>query len=394
MNRIYLDFAATTPLRSEVLEAMLPYFSEVAHNPSSLHGEGRRARAALDGARERVATLLGARPREVIFTGGGSEADNLAILGVARARRARHVVTAANEHHAVLHAFDRLREDGVDVTILPVDSEGRVAPEAFAAALRDETAFASIALANNEYGTVNPIAQLAALAHARDVVFHSDAVQAPGMLELDLAKLGVDLLSLSAHKFYGPKGVGALYVRAGTPLAAQMLGGGQEAGLRAGTENVAGAVGFARAFELALGEMPATPRRIGGLRDRLLEGLLARIPQSALNGPRAPRLPNNLNLGIEGVDGPTVAIRLDLEGVAASNGSACNAGAAQVSHAVIALGERAAARASIRFSLGRASNEQEVGRVLDVLPEIVAELREGNLSVGRNEGGPLGRSDC
>ncbi|MBD5605964.1 MAG: cysteine desulfurase, partial [Candidatus Eremiobacteraeota bacterium] len=257
--RIYADHAATTPVREEVIAAMLPYLGAHGFNASSMHAEGRAARAALDDARLRVAALLGAKPREIVFTGGGSEADNLAIVGAARANRSRgrHVVTAATEHHAVLHAFDRLREEGFDVTVLPVDGDGRVDPAVFEAALRPDTILVSLMLANNELGTLHPIPALARLATARGIAFHTDAVQAAGRVPLDVGALGVDLMTLTAHKFYGPKGVGMLYVRTGTALSPLIVGGGQEAGRRAGTENVSGIVGFARALELAVAELPA-----------------------------------------------------------------------------------------------------------------------------------------
>ena len=302
MQRIYLDHAATTPVRPEVLEAMLPFFGAGGYNPSSVHAEGRAAREALDDARERVARVLGAKPKEIVFTGSGSEADNLAIAGVARALRARgrHIVSVGTEHHAVLHTLDALKDEGWEVTLLGVDSAGRVDPEAFAAALRDDTVLASVAYANNEIGTIAPIAQLAKLARAREVRFHTDAVQAPAYLPIDVRELGVDLLSIAAHKFYGPKGVGALYVREGTPVAPLLHGGGQEFAKRAGTENVAGIVGMARALELAAAERAEVAARVGALRDRLEAVVCEHLEGVRVNGSGGPRLPNNLNLAISG----------------------------------------------------------------------------------------------
>jgi len=376
-ERIYADHAATTPVRDEVVAAMLPYFGTFGFNASSLHAEGRAARAALDAARASVAALLGAQPREIVFTGGGSEADTLAITGAAKAARARgrHVVTSPIEHHAVLHAFDVLREDGFEVTQLPVDADGRVSPGAFEAALRPDTVLASIMLANNELGTLQPIESLARIAGARGVLFHCDAVQAPGRVPLDVRALGVDLLALSAHKFYGPKGVGLLYVRSGTPLVPLVVGGGQEAGLRAGTENVAGIVGFARALELAVAEMPAEVPRLAGLRDRF-EAAVTSLPGVRVNAAGGARLSNVSSVAFEGVDAPTLLIRLDLEGVAASAGSACAAGSTEPSHVLAALDVPPWAKiGTIRFSFGKLTSEQDVERIVKMLPAILVAVR-------------------
>jgi cysteine desulfurase len=380
-KRIYADHAATTPVRDEVLAAMLPHFGANGFNPSSIHAEGRRARAALDDARVRIARALGAKPREIVFTGSGSEAINLAVLGVARAcarkQERRHVITGATEHYAGLHAVDMLREEGFDVTILPVDANGEIDPATFASALRDETALVSLMLANNELGTLHPIGEFAALAHERGALFHTDAVQAAGRIPLDVCELRVDLLSLSAHKFFGPKGVGMLYVRSGTTLAPLVAGGGQEHGLRAGTENVAGIVGLATAFELALAERVAESERLRALRDRFEVGVLATIPGARVNAQGAPRLPHVASVAFEGVDAPTLLIRLDLEGVAVSAGSACAAGASEPSHVLRAIGSpESAARGTIRFSFGRLTGMLEVDDVLAMLPEIVTEVRD------------------
>jgi cysteine desulfurase len=392
VSRIYADHAATTPVRDEVTAAMLPYFGTFGFNPSSQHAEGRAARAALDEARATVAGLLGARPREIVFTGGGSEADTLAIVGGARAARGRgrHVVTAATEHHAVLHATDVLRDEGFEVTVLGVDSQGLVDPAAFEAALRPDTVLASIMLANNELGTLTPIADLARVARERGVVFHCDAVQAPGRVPLDVDALGVDLLSLSAHKFYGPKGVGVLYVRSGTPLVALVVGGGQEAGLRAGTENVAGIVGLARALELAVAEMPAEVARLEGMRDRFEAGVDRAIADVCVNGRRAPRLPNVSSLAFRGVEAATFLVRLDLDGVAVSAGSACAAGSVEPSHVIAALGApRWVELGTIRFSFGKLTSEHDVERLVSMLPEAVSGVRVDTAELGTEQCGPL-----
>jgi cysteine desulfurase len=378
--RIYADHAATTPVREDVIAAMLPYFGTGGFNASSLHAEGRAARAGLDDARSRVARRLGAKPREIVFTGGGSEADCLAILGAARAARARgrHVVTAATEHHAVLHAAGVLRDEGFEVTVLPVDAEGRIDPADYAASLRPDTVLVSLMTANNELGTLHPIEAFARVARGRGIPFHTDAVQAPGRVPLDVAALGVDLLSLSAHKFYGPKGVGLLYVRSGTPLSPLVVGGGQEAGLRAGTENVAGIVGFARAFELAVAELPLEAARLERLRDRFEAALLGTLSGVRINGSQAARLPNVSSVAFEGVDAPTLLVRLDLDGVAVSAGSACAAGAAEPSHVLKAIGAPAwAANGTLRFSFGKLTTEEDVERLIMMLPKAVSSLRAG-----------------
>jgi cysteine desulfurase len=370
--RIYADHAATTPVRDDVLAAMLPYFGAVGFNASSPYAEGRAARAALDDARASVARLLGASPREIVFTGSGSEADSLAILGTARAVRdgRRHAMTIATEHHAVLHAFDVLRDEGWDVTIMPVDESGRIEPDAFARAVRPETALVSVMLANNELGTVHPVAELARLARARapQVVFHVDAVQTPGRLPLDVAALGVDLLSLSGHKFYGPKGVGMLYVRGGTVLAPVIVGGGQEHGLRAGTENVAGIVGFAHAFAAAVAELPAEAPRVRALRDGFEAAVIAAVPGARVNAEAAERLPNIASLAFPRDDAATLLVQLDLAGVAVSIGSACAAGATTPSHVLEAIGAPPWVRAgTIRFSFGKLTSGDDVERLVTIV---------------------------
>ncbi len=377
-KRIYLDHAATTPLHADVLAEMLPYFIEAGHNPSSLHAEGRRARAGLDRARDRVAAALGVSRKEITFVGSGSEADNQAILSVARTHgaRGRHIVSTQIEHHAILHALDALRDEGFEVTLLPVDQRGLIDPEVFASALRDDTVLASIMYANNEIGVVQPIAQLAAAARKRGVIFHTDAVQGVGLIEVRPRELGVDLLSLSAHKFYGPKGVGVLYVRVGLVLAPLVHGGGQEFGRRSGTENVAGIVGLAAALEQAIGGQSARAARIGALRERLERGIRAQAGEVRINGADAPRLPNNSNVSFADIDSEALLMRLDLEGIAVSAGSACTSGALEPSHVIAALSvDPRWHQGVIRFSLGEGTTEEEIDRVLELVPRITAELR-------------------
>jgi cysteine desulfurase len=375
--RIYLDNAATTAVREEVLGAMLPYFSS-GYNPSSVHAEGRDARAVLDDARDRVARCIGAKAKEVIFTGSGSEADNLALIGVAHALRARgtHIVSSNIEHHAILHAIDGLREEQFEATMLPVDDEGRVNSVAFDAALQSNTILASVMYVNNELGTIQPIVQFAAAARARGVLFHTDAVQAAAYLPLDVRALGVDLLSLAAHKFYGPKGIGLLYVREGTPIKPIIHGGAQEFAKRAGTENLAGIVGLATALEVALDERTEAAARVGSLRDRFEQQVRARIADVRVNGGRALRAPHISNLSFQGVTSEQLLMRLDLDGVAVSAGSACASGTIEPSHVIAALGlpQRWTAGV-IRFSFGRTTTQAQVDRTVEVLERAVADLR-------------------
>jgi cysteine desulfurase len=390
-QRIYLDNAATTPLRSEVTDALREAFDRGGFlNPSSLHAEGRRARAALDEARDRVAAALGAARNEITFTAGGTEADNQALLGVARARKRGHLVASCTEHHAVIHALECLREEGFELTLLPVDTRGLVDVAEFAGALRPDTVLASVAYANNEIGTVQPIAELAAVAHRRGVLFHTDAVQAPGWLPVDVRALDVDLLSLSAHKFHGPQGVGLLYVRAGTPLVPILHGGGQEFGRRSGTENVLGVIGLARALELAVAEEPERASRVAELRDRLETGICAAIPDVRVNGAGARRLAKMLNVSFADLESEALLIRLDLAGVAVSAGSACTSGTLERSHVIAALGADPRWQTGvIRFSLGAATRPDEIDRVLALLPGIVADLRHKALVAWPGETGRL-----
>jgi cysteine desulfurase len=376
MQRIYLDYAATTPLRTEVIAAMQTAQIDGSFNPSSLHAEGRRARAALDAARERVASVLGAKRTEITFTGSGTEADNLAICGVVRALGCSgHVVTSAIEHPAVLRALDDVREKGCEVTVLPVDANGCVDPASFAESIRRDTLLASIMYANNEIGSVAPIAQLAAIAREKGVRFHTDAVQAPDWLSIDVRALGVDLMSLSAHKVYGPKGVGILYVRAGTPISPVTAGGGQEFGRRSGTENVVGISGAAVALELATAERETLAARVGELRDRLERGITSTIPGARVNAAGATRLPNIASLTFSGTQAQELLMRLDLDGVAVSAGSACASGTLGPSHVIAALEGTDGRDATVRFSLGAPTTQAEIDRVLTILPSIVGALR-------------------
>ncbi len=378
MKRIYLDHAATTPTHPEVVQAMLPFFGESFGNPSSLHFFGQESRASVDEAREKIASLIGAGSEEIVFTSGGTEADNLALKGVALANRQRgnHIITTAIEHHAVLRSCHCLEEQGFLVSYLPVDAYGLVDPDEVRKAVRPGTILVSIMHANNEVGTVQPVVDIAAITRQRGIYLHTDAVQTVGHLPLDVDGLGVDLLSMSAHKLYGPKGIGALYVRRGTRIAPVMHGGGQERGLRASTENTPGIVGFGKAAELARRAAGGEANHLSVLRDWLIQALLQGIPQLHLNGHPSHRLPNNVNVGIEFVEGEAVAISLDLEGIAASTGSACSSHDLEASHVLTAMGVSAVlARGSVRFSLGRMTTEDDVRRVAEVLPRIVARLR-------------------
>jgi cysteine desulfurase len=384
-RHIYLDHAATTPVDERVVAAMLPYFTEQFGNPSSIHRLGRSALEALDDAREAVAAVLGASRKEIIFTGGGSEADNLAIKGVALAQRqagrGAHIVISAIEHHAVLHSAEYLQAFGFEVTVLPVDADGLVGPDALRAALRPDTVLASIMYANNEIGVIQPLAQLGAICHERGVPLHTDAVQAAGSLALNVRELNVDLLSLAAHKFYGPKGVGVLYARHGTPLLPQINGGGQERRRRAGTENIAGIVGMATALRLAEQQREQYAAHCATLRERLLTGLLGSIPHSYLNGHPTQRLPNNANVAFDYVEGESVLLLLDQHGIAASSGSACTSGSLEASHVLLALGMPAErAIGSVRFTIGASTTAADIDYVLDVLPPLIERLRSVSLA--------------
>ena len=378
MKRIYLDYAATTPVHPDVLQTMLPYFTESYGNPSSIHYFGQDAKVSMERARESVAALINARPEEIVFTSGGSEADNLAIKGVAFAleEKGKHIITSAIEHHAVLESLHFLEKRGFRVTYLPVDRYGVVDPRDVEAAIADDTILISIMYANNEVGTIQPIGEIGAIAKQRGVYLHTDAVQAVGHVPIDVNEMNIDLLSTSAHKLYGPKGVGALYVRKGTRLVSLIHGGEQERRRRASTENIPGIVGFGKAAEIALGEMVKESVRITALRDRLIEGLVTRIDDARLNGHPTQRLPNNVNVSVKYIEGESMLLNLDMEGIGASTGSACSSGTLEPSHVLLALGlSHEEAHGSLRFSLGRESTDEDVDRVLEVLPPIVSKLR-------------------
>lgn len=382
---IYLDHAATTPLDPAVFAEMTPFFEAQYGNASSIYGLGQESRAALDGARADVARVLGCHPSELIFTGGATESDNLALAGVAWAARlaapgshAPHIVTTAIEHSAILESARWLEDQGFAVTVVPVDGLGILSVDAIEAALRPETCLVSVMYANNEVGSIQPLADIGSLLHARGIVFHSDAVQAAGSLPIDVQALNVDLMSLSCHKFYGPKGVGLLYARTGTRFAPTQLGGGQEGGRRGGTENIPGIVGFAASLQRADAMRAAYATHCARLRDRLVDGLENAIVGVTLNGPSDPkrRLPNNANLRFDGVQGETVLLNLDMEGVAASAGSACTAGKAQPSHVLEAMGlTETDTRSSVRFTLGRSNTDAQVDDAIEIIAGTVERIR-------------------
>jgi len=379
MARIYMDNAATTALSGEALEEMLPYFAEHYGNPSSIHTEGRKVRRGVEKARQKVAQAIGAEAGEVFFTAGGSESDNWALRGVLLpliGENKKHVITSSVEHHAILHTLDDLEKQGWQVTRLPVDGFGQVSAEAVREAIRPDTALISVMAANNEVGTLQPVQEIGCIARAAGVLFHTDAVQAAGSLPIDVKAWNVDLLSLSGHKFHGPKGVGALYVRKGVRIAPLITGGAQEKALRAGTENVPAIVGMGEALRLAEANRPETAARLEKMRNRLIAGLMARVENCRLNGHPEKRLPGNVNICFPGVEGESLLMRLDLAGIAASAGSACTSGSLESSHVLRAMGlDEEEAKGSLRLSLSGDNTDEEIDRVLEVLPAIVAELR-------------------
>ena len=376
---VYADNAATTPVTPAVLEAMTPWLMENYGNPSSIYSIGRAARTAVEKARRQVAAALNAEPGEIYFTSCGTEADNWALKGSMRrwaAKGKKHLITAAFEHHAILHSAKALEKEGFEVTYLPVTPEGLVDPAELEKAIREDTALVSIMLANNEIGTVQPIAELAAIAHAHGAWFHTDAVQAVGHIPVDVKALGVDMLSLSGHKFHAPKGVGALYVKKGILPNIFMDGGAQEKGRRAGTENLASIVGLGEAITVATASLEENMARITAMRDRLIDSLL-QLPRTRLNGSREHRLPGNLNISFEGIEGESLLLRLDLAGVAASSGSACTSGSLDPSHVLLAIGlPHEIAHGSLRLSLSDTTTQEEVDYVLSVLPGIIEYLRD------------------
>ena len=378
MRRIYLDHAATTPAHPDVVKAMLPCFTEAFGNPSSVYSYGQEAREAVEKARTKVAELIGARGEEIVFTSGGTEADNFALKGVAygNGHKGNHIITTSIEHHAVMEVCKFLGRRGFTITYLPVDEYGLVDPDDVRKAITAKTILISIVHANNEVGTIEPITEIGKIAEKAEVCFHTDAVQAVGHIPVDVDKLKVDLLSISAHKLYGPKGVGALYVRKGTKLIPLMQGGEQEKRRRAGTENVPAIVGLGKAVELAGQEIDKEADRLAGLRDKLIKGLSERVEDIHLNGHPTRRLPNNVCLSVDFVEGESMLLNLDLEGICASTGSACSSASLEPSHVLLALGlAPEQAHGSLRFTLGRENSEEDIDTVLKVLPGIVARLR-------------------
>ncbi len=377
-NRIYLDHAATTPLAGEVLEAMMPYFSECWGNASAVYATGREARRAVEDARKAAAEAIGAQPQEICFTSGGSESDNMAIRGTARALKdkGKHIITTKIEHHAVLNPCKQLQQEGYEVTFVSPDREGKIDPEDIRKAVRQDTILVSVMTANNEIGTIEPVSEIGRICRENGIVFHTDAVQAAGSLPVNVQETGCDLLSLSAHKFYGPKGVGALYIREGTRLSPLIGGGEQERGLRAGTENVPGIAGLGKAIAMAGENLEQNAKHMCRMRDRLMEGILSAVPGAAINGAMRDRLPNNCSLCFEGIDGEALLLRLDLAGIAASAGSACTAGSREVSHVLKAIGlTEKEAKSSLRLTTGIHTTEEEIDETVKIIGEIVKDLR-------------------
>ena len=378
MRRVYMDNAATTSLASEVLEQMMPYLTNIYGNPSSVHSFGREAKAGVDKARQQLAKALNAEPDEIIFTGCGTESDNTVLLGVAERYKSKgnQIITTNIEHHDILHTCEYLEKHGCEVTYLPVDENGMVTAEQVKNAIRDNTVLVSVMFANNEVGTIMPIAEIGKVCKEKGVFFHTDAVQAVGHVPIDVKAMNIDMLSLSAHKFHGPKGVGALYVRRGIRLPSHIMGGAQERGRRAGTENTAGIVGLGAAIELACSNMEENARRMTALRNRLMEGIEREIPYVKLNGHRTERLPNNVNYSIKFIEGESILLMLDMNGIAASSGSACTSGSLDPSHVLLALGlPHEIAHGSVRLTLGDDTTEEDVDYVIDVLKKTAERLR-------------------
>ena len=389
-NRIYLDNAATTQVSPEVLNEMLPLFAENYGNPNSIHSFGREARAAVDKARERVALALNAKKTEIYFTAGGSESDNWAIKGAALAlgEKGKHIITSSIEHHAVLHACQALEKSGYEVTYLPVDTEGFVNPEDVRKAIRPDTILVTIMMANNEIGTIEPVKEIGAICREHKVLFHTDAVQAVGHMPIDVQAMNVDMLSLSAHKFHGPKGVGALYIRTGVRIANLIDGGQQERGKRAGTENVPGIAGLGKAIEVACKNLETNAAHMTALRERLFDGILAKIPYVKVNGSRNQRLPGNVNVSIQYIEGEGMLLLLDGNGIAASSGSACTSGSLDPSHVLLAIGlDHETAHGSLRLSLCEYNTQEEIDTTIEVLSKAVERLRAMSPLFAQEKGG-------
>ncbi|MCI7029382.1 MAG: cysteine desulfurase NifS [Clostridium sp.] len=379
MKTTYMDYSATTYVKPEVLDAMMPFFTEKFGNPSSFYGISRETKMAVDNARAQVAKAINCDPNEVYFTGGGSEADNWAIKGIATAhmKKGNHIITTKIEHHAVLHTCEFLEKFGFEVTYLDVNEEGFVDLKQLEEAITDKTILVSIMFANNEIGTIQPIKEIGALCREKKVLFHTDAVQAVGSVPVDVKEMNIDLLSLAGHKLYGPKGIGALYIRRGVRIDNLIHGGGQERGRRAGTENIPGVVGLGKAIEIATENIEENRARLTVLRDKLIDGILERIPYARLNGPRGDkRLPGNSNISFEFIEGESILLSLDFEGICASSGSACTSGSLDPSHVLLAIGlPHEKAHGSLRTTLGAASTEEDVEKLLNELPPIIERLR-------------------
>ena len=377
--KVYMDNAATTKLSPDVLNAMMPYLTDIYGNASSVHAFGREAREGVEHARNQVAAAINASPDEVFFTAGGTESDNMAIKGVAHkyAKKGKHIITTAIEHHAVLHTCEALEKEGYEVTYLPVDEDGLISVEQVRAAMRDDTILVTVMFANNEVGTIEPIAEIGALCRERNVLFHTDAVQAVCHIPIDVRAMNIDLMSISAHKFHGPKGIGALYCRKGIVLEPVIVGGAQERKRRAGTENVAGIVGLGAAIERAHKNMSADMARVSALRDKLISGILKNIPHVKLNGHPTQRLPQNVNFSIRYIEGESILLMLDINGIAASSGSACTSGSLDPSHVLLAMGiPHEIAHGSLRLTLSDMTTDEEVDYVLETLTKTVKRLRD------------------
>lgn len=378
--KVYLDNAATTMVRKEVVDAMIPAFTTYYGNPSSLHEYAREAEQLLDAARKDVAAVINAKPDEIVFTGGGSESDNMALRGAVAAnkKKGKHVITSAVEHHAVLYTLQAMEREGlIELTMLPVDEYGIVSAESVANALRDDTVLVSIMFANNEVGSINPISEIGKICRDKGVLFHTDAVQATGHVPVDVVAMNIDMLSISAHKFHGPKGVGVLFIRKGVRIPSLIIGGGQEKKRRAGTENVPGIVGLATALKIANEHMAENAAKVGALRDELMKGIAESIPDVKLNGHPTKRLPNNVNYSIRYIEGESILLMLDINGIAASSGSACTSGSLDPSHVLLAMGlPHEIAHGSLRLTLSEFTTKEEIDYVLDLLPQIVQRLRD------------------
>lgn len=375
----YFDHAATTPTRTEVIEAMLPYFNQKFGNPSSIYSLGRDSKKAIEEAREKVAKAISAQPREIFFTGSGTEADNWAVKGIAYANRqkGKHIITTAIEHHAVLHTCQYLESDGFEVTYLPVDADGLVTAEQVRAAIKPDTILVTIMFANNEIGTIQPIAEIGKVVKEKGIYFHTDAVQAIGNVDINVSDMNIDLLSMSSHKFYGPKGIGALYIKKGVKITSFLHGGAQERGRRASTENVAAIVGLAKALELAVENIELYNKKLLGLRERTINEIQKKIPFIKLNGHREKRLPGNVNFSFEFIEGESLLLMLDMKGIAASSGSACTSGSLDPSHVLLAIGlPHEIAHGSLRITFGEENSDADVDYLMGVLPDIVQRLRE------------------